>query len=236
MPSAASGANHPRRRAAWSCRSRIAARTKSRSSRSPAGRVGGVRGARRRVVAAGHPDLVAVVDARRARQRQLRERGEPDGRQVVAADRADPGRVVAAQQVQLDRDDVRVVGAELVLDAVEEAPAVVVADPRPHVHVGVDGRLVAVVAGRERQDRERQLVVHVGVELVPLQPAVILVPDLGHDVGVRVRRPSRGAGTPARTRRRRSRRRRRGASRRTRTGSSARRPASGTRAPAGCRC
>ena len=84
------------------------------------GRVGGVCGTRRGLVTAGHPDLVAVVDAWRAGQRQLREHREPNGRDVVAADRADAGGVVAAQQVQLDRDDVGVVGAELVLDAVRK--------------------------------------------------------------------------------------------------------------------
>ena len=96
---------------------------------------------------------------------------------------------MAAEQVELDGDDLRVVGAQLVLDAVEEAPAVVVPDPGPDVAVGVDGGLVAVTAGGEREDRERERVVHVGVELVALEPAVVLVPDLGDDVGVGVRPP-----------------------------------------------
>ena len=53
----------------------------------PARLVPGERAAAVRIVAAGQPDLVAVVDARRAGQRQLEQRREADPVAVAAEDR-----------------------------------------------------------------------------------------------------------------------------------------------------
>ena len=65
-----------------------------------------------RIVAAAEPDLVApVVDARRARERHLEERRQPDARDVrITKDRPQPRGIVRPDQVELDRHDVRVVG------------------------------------------------------------------------------------------------------------------------------
>src|SRR5205085_2961009 len=78
-----------------------------------------------------HADLVAVVDARGTRQRRLEQRREPDAG-GVAEDGPHPRRVMRAEQVELDRDDVWVVSARKPFDAPLEFRGVVRID-----HVGV---------------------------------------------------------------------------------------------------
>ena len=205
MPSAPARATAPSRRAAWRRRRVASPRTNARSSRSPADGSTGIRAPAVGVVAAGHPDLVAVVDARRPRERHLGDGRQPDRRRVAAADRQDAGRVVAPEQVQLHGGDRRVVGAEQVVDPVEEGRPV----HAPHAGADrgqrVDRRLVPVVAGGERDDRVAQRVVHVARRTG--RPAASGGPRARPRPRCRPRgsRPAPGAGTRARTRRRRSR-------------------------------
>ena len=85
-----------------------------------AGLVPGEGAAVGRVVAAGHADLVAVVDRRGAGVGHLEERRQPQGRLIAVRQREEPGHVVAAQQVQHARRDVRVIEAEQLLDRLPE--------------------------------------------------------------------------------------------------------------------
>ena len=75
-----------------------------------------------RVVAAGHADLVAVVDRRGAGVGHLEERRQPQGRLVAPGQREEPGHVVAVEQVQLHGGDVRVIEAEQPLDRLRGTP------------------------------------------------------------------------------------------------------------------
>ena len=55
-----------------------------------------------RVVAAGHADLVAVVDRRGAGIRHLEQRRQPQRRSIAAGQRDEPRHVVAVEQVEHD--------------------------------------------------------------------------------------------------------------------------------------
>ena len=136
------------------------------------------------VVAAGQPDLVAVVDARRAGQCQLEERREADGGPIAAEDRVDPRRIVTADEVELDGGHRRVVEAHEVLETGGEARSIEIVD-RPSVRVvGVDDPPVEPPTCGEAEDRRPERVVHQRVEAVAAEPVGRLVPDLSDEVGV----------------------------------------------------
>ena len=69
-------------------RRRSSARTDVAQPGVPAALVPREAAAVRRIVAAAQPDLVAVVDARRARERHLEQRRQPDARDVAAQRRS----------------------------------------------------------------------------------------------------------------------------------------------------
>ena len=99
----------PRRSATCSRRAAARATTNARRAGSPAFGSAGIRTPVVGVVVALEPDLVAVVDARRAGQAELEQHRQAERGPVPAEDRQRPRRVVAADEVELDRHDIRVV-------------------------------------------------------------------------------------------------------------------------------
>ena len=190
-PSAATTRSGTSRSAGSAERSRSSARTDSCSPAPSASRPTG-KPPTVRIVAALEADLVAVVDARRARQRRLEERRQPDARDVAAQHGPQPRRVVRAEQVELDRDDVRLVGGRELHDPSRERRPVERPDGEP-VLVVAPRRHVEVRAAGEPQDRLAERVVHQRVEAVAAEPVGRDPPDLADEVGVRAGSPGSAA-------------------------------------------
>ncbi len=186
-PAIRSGAS---RRAGSADRSRRSARTEFAQPRFPARLVPRESGAALRIVAAGQADLVAVVDARGTGHRHLEQRRQPDALRVAAEQAAQPRRVVRTEQVELDGDDVGVVGRGQVGDLPGEGWAVERTDGDRELPVRRDQRGVEPVARREADDRLGQRVVHQRVEAVAAEPVRGHPPDLADEVGVGTDRPT----------------------------------------------
>ena len=155
---------------------------------------------------------------------------------VAAGEREEARRVVARQQVELDGDDVRVVGVEQLVQARRERGGVHRPDVVPVLVVEVEDAPVQVRARGEPEDRLGQRVVHERVEPVARAPTRARCARSRRRCRPPGPRPARGAGTRARTAGRRSPPARRGASRRCRRGASARRPRAASPARAGRPC
>ena len=95
---------------------------------------------------------------------------------------------MGAEVVELDGHHGRVVEREDMLEAAGERRPVDRVDALVEHELLSEDAAVEMPAAGERRDRRRERVVHVGVELVALEVLRLLVPDLGHDVGLRVDR------------------------------------------------
>ena len=146
-PATRSGPSRSPRSARRRCRS---ARTESRRPGSQRPSSHGNARAAIRVVAARQPDLVAVVD------RTARRGASPGGASPGSARRASPPRTVRSRgascepsEVELDRDDVRVVGVRELDHPCPRTPARRAAGPTAGTRDGVrDDRHVEVVSRR----------------------------------------------------------------------------------------
>jgi len=134
-----------------------------------------------RLVAAGQAQLVAVVDARRAGQRHLAQRRQPERTGVFPGHGQEARRVVAAQQIKLGLHDLPVVERDRFLDLAGEAFRVQRHDLIRPVMQAAERLPPEVADGRAGEQ-----VVHHRVELVAGQPAPGREPDLADDVRLRV--------------------------------------------------
>ena len=153
----------------------------------PLARIPGKPGPAAGVVPAFQTDFVAVVDAGRAGIGHLEQRRQAIGRIVAPGQGPETGRIVAAQQVELHLVDRRLVQAQDPCDLTGKSLVVQGLDAM----VAAAGHLFAqqVVAHEIAQAGLGEQVVHHRVELVALQPAARLRPDLTHDVGLGIDRP-----------------------------------------------
>ena len=136
------------------------------------------------VVATAEADLVAVVDRRCARQGALQQGRHPQRRVVPADHREGPRRVVRADEVELDRDDVGVVDTEQIGQPGGEPLPVQRAQVLAVLVVGVDDPEVEAWTAHEAEDGLAERVVHQGVETVVADPPRRDLPDLPDEVRV----------------------------------------------------
>ena len=139
------------------------------------------------------PDLVAVEDRRGAGERRLEEHRQERPSRIAAEDGPQPRRVVRSDDVELDGDDVRVVGVRELDHRVRERRPVERPHPQPVFVMGGDDPHVEVGAADEAQDRLAERVVHQGVESVAAQPLGCHPPDLADQVRIRADRPAAAA-------------------------------------------
>ena len=187
------GANHaqsvgPQRRVGMPQRDEVAERGAERLV-AP-GCSDGERAAAVRVVAALDPDLVAVVDAWRARQCHLEQHSQPDRGDVARDQRPQARHVVGGEQVQLRGDRRRRVRRGLGENRRREHGRVRWSNVHRELVVGRDERGVERGPTHEPEDRLEERVVHQGVEPVAADPARRDIPDLPHQVCVGVHGPA----------------------------------------------
>jgi hypothetical protein len=132
-------------------------------------------------------DLVAVVDAGRAGQREEQQQRQRHGVGVAAHHPREAGRVVRSQEVELRVDDRPGVAGDLRLQRRREGLCL---QPRELLVTAARDLVGVDVARHEAQDGAGERVVHHGIELIALQPPAGVVPDLPHDVGLRVHGPA----------------------------------------------
>ena len=135
------------------------------------------------VVGAGHADLVAVVDARRAGHGHLEEYRQAQSAGIAVDHPGEAGGIVAVNQVQLRQGDLPIVSP------VQRFQVFGKGDGVAHAQVVAAGFLVTAVIGFFAEELHRQRhenVIHDGVELVALQPAAAIAPNLADNVGLGV--------------------------------------------------
>ncbi len=135
-------------------------------------------------MAARQADLVAVVDRWRAGERRLEEHRQLRASRIAPEHRAQARRIVRAEDVELDRDDVRVVRVRQLHHPARERRPVERPHPQPVFVMGAHDRHVEVVHPGEAQDRLAERVVHQRIEAVAAQPLGRDPPDLADEIGI----------------------------------------------------
>ena len=144
----------------------------------PAGLVPGESAAAVRIAPSLHADLVAVVDAGRAGEGHLEQRGQLQRGLVPLHQRQEARHVVAAEEIELRQCHLPVVEGQHKIYGIGEL------DCAQWLQLVASGTLsgVQALSAEEAQAGAVEDVVHHRVELIPLQPALGIEPYLAHDV------------------------------------------------------
>ncbi len=120
------------------------------------------------LLAAAHPDLVAVVDAGRSRRRELEQRGQCQPGPILPGEMAEARFVVAGEEIVVDMRRFHGVPGQQAHPTVEE------------------GRGVGLLSAEVVDAQLPEGVVHSGVETIALQPSGGVPHHLGEQVTVRL--------------------------------------------------